>query len=136
MPEGPRAYRIQIRRIGPFLALVPPLLIGALALALVHHNASTGRGVLSFVFAVFAAPMLLVFGIPLSHGGGSYLAAILSSAAVWVAVGATASFRATRRPVATWRDYWREYLWLGGGLWLGAVGALVAADLLLGRSLI
>jgi len=51
---------------------------------------------------------------PLSHGSGTYLPAIGLSALGWLGIGMTASFRATRRPVATWRDFWREYLWLGG----------------------
>ena len=47
-----------------------------------------------------------------------------------------ASVRATKRPAATWRDFWREYLWLATGVWVGVVAALVAADLVLGRALL
>lgn len=136
VPGGPRAYRVQLRRVGPFVALVPPLVLGLVSMVLVHHNHSASRGLLSLLFAVLAAPMLLVFGVPLSHGGGTYLSSILASAAVWLAIGFVASFRATRRPVATWRDFWHEYAWLGAGLWVGCGGALLAADLMLGRSLI
>ena len=118
------------------MALLPPTILGLIALTLLHENASTSRGVMSFVLGVFAAPMLLVFGVPLSHGGGTYMRAILTSAVVWLAIGAVASLRATRSPAASWLDYWREYLWLAAGLWSGVLGALVAADLVLGRSLI
>ena len=63
---------------------------------------------------------------------GLYLAAAAASALMWLLVGAVASARATRRPVATWGDFWKEYLWLAGGVWLGVFGSLVAANLILG----
>ena len=49
------------------------------------------------------------------------------------ALGTVAARRATRRPVATWRDFWREYFWLAGGVWLGVIVALVLVALVLGR---
>jgi len=136
VPRGARAYRSNIRRLGPLMGAAPAAALGLVALALVHSNHSAGRGVLSFLCAIGAAPALLVYGVPLSHGSGTYLPAIGLSALGWLAVGAVASFRATRRPVATWRDFWREYLWLAAGVWLGTGFALLAADLLLGRALL
>jgi hypothetical protein len=136
VPKGAREYRSNIRRLGPVMAVAPAAALGLAALALVHHNQSAGRGVLSFVCAIGAAPALLVYGVPLSHGSGTYLPAIGVSALGWLGAGLLASFRATRRPVATWRDFWREYAWLAAGVWLGTAFALLAADLLLGRALI
>ncbi len=118
------------------MAVAPAAAMGLLALALVHGNTSAGRGVLSFVCAIAAAPVLLVYGVPLTHGSGTYLPAIGLSALGWLGIGVLAAFRSTRRPVATWRDFWREYLWLAAGVWLGTAFALVAADLLLGRALL
>ena len=50
-------------------------------------------------------------------------------------IGAIAARRATRVPVASWRDFWREYLWLATGVWLGVVVALIAVNLVFGRAL-
>lgn len=132
MPHGPRAYRRQIRRTGPILGLLPPAVLGLLSLVLLRDNTSTTRGVLGFLAAVLAAPGLLVAGAPMASGTGLYMVAVLGSAAVWLLVGVVATRRATRTPVASWGDYWKEYVWIAGGVWLGVVGALVAANLILG----
>ena len=55
---------------------------------------------------------------------------------MWVVVGIVAARRATRSPVATWSDYWREYLWLAAGIWLGVVVAVVAIRLTIGGALL
>ena len=130
--RGPRAYRRQIRRLGPLMALLPPAALGAIALLLLRNNTSTVRGVLGFLTAVLAAPGLLVGGAPMTGGTGLYLAAALGSAVMWLLVGIAAAARATRRSVATWADYWKEYLWQAGAVWLGVIGALIVANLILG----
>jgi hypothetical protein len=131
--RGPRAYRRQIRGLGPVLGLVPPAALGVCALLLLRGNTnSTVRGVLGFLLAILSAPGLLVAGAPLTSGAGTYGAAIAASGLVWLLLGFAASRRATSRPAATWGDFWREYLWLAGAVWLGVVGALVAANLILG----
>ena len=96
------------------------------------YNTSTVRGVLGFLVAVLAAPGLLVAGAPMAGSTGLYVAATAGSAAMWLLIGAAATARATRSPVATWRDFWKEHFWLAGAVWLGVVGALVAANLILG----
>lgn len=132
MPQGPRAYRRQIRRMGPIFGLLPPAALGLFSLLLLRDNTSTTRGVLGFLAAVLAAPGLLVAGAPMANSTGLYTLAVLGSAAVWLLIGVVATRRATRTPVASWRDYWKEYLWLAGGVWLGVIGALVAGNLILG----
>ena len=136
VPQGPRAYRSQIRRAGPLLGLLPPAAIGGLAWWLVHGGESTLRGVLGFLFGVLAAPVMLLAGVPLEGSSAVYLVSVAGSAVLWLLVGLVAARRATRTPVASWRDFWREYLWVAAGVWLGTIGALVAANLLLGRTLI
>jgi hypothetical protein len=136
VPQGPRAYRNRIRRLGPVLGLLPPAALAGVSWLLLRNNESTARGVLSFLFAVLAAPGLLVAGVPLSGSPGSHPLAIAGSVILWLALGVVASRRATREPAASWRDFWRDYLWLAGGVWIGVVGALVAANLLLGRTLV
>jgi hypothetical protein len=133
VPHGPRAYRGQVRRLGPLAGLVPPAVLGVLALVLLEGNSSAWRGLSSYLCAVLAAPCLLVAGVPLSSGTGVYLVGIAGSAVIWLALGTLAARRATRRPVATWRDFWREYLWLAGGVWLGVILALGIVALVLGR---
>ena len=98
---------------------------------LLRNNTQAWRGIGGFLLAILAAPALLVAGAPLTTGS-SYTLAILGSAVLWVLLGMVASRMATRKPVATWRDYWREYLWLAGGVWIGVVIAVVAANLILG----
>lgn len=129
-------YRTRIRRAGPLLALLVPGAMGALAWWLLRGDGSTVRGVGSFALAVLAAPMLLVAGVPLTDSQPARVAAVAASAVLWLMIGVVASRRATRTPVASWRDFWREYAWLAGGVWLGVVGALVAVNLLLGRALV
>jgi hypothetical protein len=132
VPHGPRAYRRQIRRVGPLAGLLPPAALGLMAMLLLRDNTtSTARGVVGFLAAVLAAPGLLVGGAPLADGG-MYTAAVAGSTVVWLLLGTTAARRATRTPVATWGDFWKEYLPLAGAIWLGAVAALVAANLILG----
>jgi hypothetical protein len=135
VPLGPRSYRSRLRGSGPLVALLPPAALGLVSLAMLHHNTSLARGVAGFAAAVFAAPGLLVVGAPLRTGSGVYTAAIVGSGVLWMLIGVVASRRATRSPVASWRDYWREYLWLAAGTWTGVVAALVAVDLVFGRAL-
>jgi hypothetical protein len=134
VPGGLRATRVRIRTLGPIAALGPPAVLGAASLVLMSDNTSTSRGVLGFGLAVLAAPALLAFGAPLSDPD-TYGPSVLASAVFWLLLGAVAAWRATRRPVAGWTDFWREYLWLAVPAWLGVVGAVVLANLVLGQAL-
>ena len=118
--------------MGPIFGLLPPAVLGLLSLLLLRDNTSTTRGVLGFLAAVLAAPGLLVAGAPMANSTGRYAVAVLGSATVWLLIGVVATRRATRTPVASWGDYWKEYVWMAGGVWLGVIGALVAANLILG----
>lgn len=135
VPLGPRAYRSKLRASGPLVALIPPGVLGAMSLLLLRGHTSLVRGVAGFLTAVLAAPGLLVAGAPLRSGGKVYLGAIVGSALLWMIVGAISAKRATRLPAASWRDYWREYVWLAAGVWLGVVVALGAVNLVFGRAL-
>jgi len=108
-----------------------PALIGLLSMQLLRDNTQAWRGIGGFLLAIVAAPVLLVSGAPLTTGH-SYTLALLASAMLWVLLGTIAARIATRTPVATWRDYWREFFWLAGGVWIGVVMAIVAANLILG----
>lgn len=135
VPMGPRAYRSKLRSSGPLVALLPPGLLGVVSLLLLRGHTSIVRGVAGFVTAILAAPGLLVAGAPLRSGRGVYLGAVVGSALMWMIVGVIAARRATQIPAASWRDYWREYIWLAAGVWLGVVVALGVVNLIFGRAL-
>ena len=132
---GPRAYRSKLRGSGPFVALLPPGILGVFSLLLLRGHTSLVRGVAGFLTAILAAPGLLVAGAPLRSGRSVYLGAVVGSAVLWMIVGAIAAWRATWMPAASWRDYWREYIWLAAGVWLGVVLTLGAVNLIFGRAL-
>jgi hypothetical protein len=104
VPLGPQAYRSSLRRWGPVVALVPPAALGVLAAA---------------VWAWYPC-----------EGGDCVMpgavALVMASAVVWMVIGAWASRRATRSPVADWRDYLRELGWLVAGVWGGVLVGLGA----------
>ncbi len=133
VPHGPRAYRRRLRRFGPFAGIVPAAAMSLASLAALHNNSSSIRGLTGFLLAVLAAPTLLVAGAPLTTGTPMYGAAIVASALIWLAIGSLSSRRATRTPVASWGDFWREFVWLAAGVWVGVLVSLAAIDLLLGR---
>jgi hypothetical protein len=89
-------------------------------------------GAVSFVALVAAFPLMPVAGIPAASGTLRIAAAVLASLAVWWVLGQMVAGRVTRRAVAGWREWTREFLVLGSGLWLGAVGAVLLAALALG----
>jgi hypothetical protein len=135
VPMGPRAYRSKLRSSGPIVALLPPGLLGVVSLLLLRGHTSIVRGVAGFLTAILAAPGLLVAGAPLRSGRSVYVGAVVGSALLWMIVGVIAARRATRIPAASWRDYWREYIWLAAGVWLGVVVALGVVNLIFGRAL-
>ena len=136
VPNGPRAFRYRIRRLGPLAALMPAVLLGVASYGLLHDNTATSRGIAGFAAAVLGGPALMAFGVPLANGSGKVMLGALVSAVGWLFVGLVAARRATRSPVATWRDFWREYLWLAGGIWSGVVVSLVVVELTVGRALL
>lgn len=135
MSDGPRWYRVRIRSRGPFVALIPPLLVGAVALVLVNVGDRTITGVAGLVSGTWAAPGLLVVGAPLADSS-SYPPAIAGSVLFWLLVGFAAARRATRHPMADWGDYWRHYAWSAIGVLIGVSGALGAVAWIFGRDLL
>jgi hypothetical protein len=133
--EGPRWYRTRIRGQGPFLALIAPVVLGAVALVALNIGDSTASGLVGLVLGVFAAPGLLAVGAPFSSAT-LYPIGIGVSVVLWLVVGYVAARRATRNPMASWADFWRNYWWLAVGIWIGASAALVIARYTLGEALI
>ncbi len=133
--EGPRWFRSRIRSRGPFLALVPPAILGAVAMLALEYFDGKLSGYTGLICGVFAAPGLLVVGVPFS-GDEVYAIGITLSVLLWLVVGAVAARRATRNPMASWADFWRTFWWLAGGIWLGCIAALVVARISFGDALV
>lgn len=110
-------------------------ILGAISMISLRVGDGRNSGLIGLVGGVSAAPGLLVAGAPLADDA-RYPLAVLASIPLWIALGFLASRRATRSPMATWRDYWRELFWLTIAVILGASAALIAATAILGESLI
>ncbi len=133
--EGPRYYRGKIRTRGPWVALVPPLVVGAVALLLLNLGSSASTGIAGLVLGVFAAPGLLAVGAPFSSSS-LYPIGIGVSVLLWLGVGFIAARRATRNPMAQWTDFWRDYVTMAIGNCAGAGVALAIARWVIGEALI
>jgi hypothetical protein len=134
--DGWRAVRRRIQATGPFAGLLPAALLGGVGtLLLATNKGSTVRGLGGFVLCVLGAPGLIVAGVPLRAGSTATLAGVVGSIVLWFVIGTIAATRAARRPVCGWRDYWREFLWIAAGVWVGVAGAGLAANLVTGRAL-
>lgn len=120
---------------GPFLGVVPMALLGGIALVALRLGDSRLSGLIGLIGGVSAAPGLLLAGAPLANSD-QYPLAVLASVPLWLVLGLIASRRATAHVVASWRDYWRELVFLTIGVVLGALGALIAATQILGESIV
>lgn len=107
-------------------------LIGYLALQL---SDASWSGTVGLLFGYFGAPTLLAVGAPFGDRD-LYPLAVAAAGLMWLFVGLLASRRATRNPVASWADYWRHYLWLLGGVWVGVAAALVVATVRIGSGIV
>jgi hypothetical protein len=132
---GPRWYRTRIRMWGPLLGVIPMGVLGAIGWTSLQVGDGRRSGILGLVGGVAAAPGLLFAGAPFSDND-RYPMAVLASVPLWIVLGFLASRRATRTTVASWRDYWREMLFLTVAVVVGAIAALVAATTILGESLV
>ena len=102
---------------------------GAAAIALLGMLliALPGRltGLLGFVLVIAACPLLVAFGIPLTVSVGSVALGVLLSFASWFGLAQWAAHRATRAPIADWRDWWRMLWPLALAMALGGGGGFV-----------
>jgi hypothetical protein len=130
VPHGPLAYRRALRTFGPFAALLPPLLAALLAVVLLTVVPCEGRacvlpGGAGLVLGGFALPTAPLVGLPFRSGPALLALALVTSTALWLLLGAWAARRATRSPIADWRDWRREFRTMLLGVWAGLLGGLV-----------
>lgn len=135
LTAGAQWYRRRIRLLGPLFGLIPMAILGATSVIALRVGDGRSSGLIGLISGVSAAPGLLVAGAPLSDNA-RYPLAVLASVPLWLLLGWIASRRATKRSLASWRDYTRELIWLTIAVVMGAVAALVAATTVLGESLI
>lgn len=120
---------------GPFLGLVPMVVLGSVAAIALRVGDGRTSGLIGLFGGVTAAPGLLVAGAPLANSE-HYTLAVVASIPLWLVLGLIASRRATSRVMASWSDYWRELAFLTIGVFLGALAALIAATQMLGESIV
>lgn len=89
-------------------------------------------GAASFLFLVMALPVMPLLGMPATGGTTRLSLAIISSGVLWWLLGQVVASRVARRPVVGWREWTREFVLMGLGLWLGAAGGLLLGALALG----
>ena len=77
-----------------------------------------------WVLASLAAPTALIAGFPLESGSVRLALAGVGAVVLWMVLGGWAARRSARSPVAGWREWWREYLWLLVPVWGGTLAAL------------
>lgn len=119
----------RIRILGPFLACLPALLLGAAALAVWVGWSCTSIGcvkpsMLSYGLVLLAVPTALLTGLPWLLGPLNVGGALASSALLWLVLGRWAAGRVTADVDATWRDFWAEFGIMAVGVWLGIAGGL------------
>jgi hypothetical protein len=129
VPQGPVAYRRRIRRYGPLVGLVIPTVMLAAAVVVWRIWPCTGSACVKsaetgWVLAGLAVPTALLVGFPLESGPVRLTLAGVGAAALWFGIGMWAARRSARSPVAGWREWWSEYLWLLVPVWGGTLVAL------------
>ena len=121
-----------MRRRGGIVAIGLAFCLWLFGVILEFFLGGTIGGVVAFVFMVMALPVMPLLGMPASGGMNRLGIAILLSASLWWLVGQVVAGRVSRRPIVGWREWSREFVVVGMGLWLGAAGGLLLGALALG----
>jgi hypothetical protein len=114
---------------------VPPSVIGVLSLFILLLGEGQLSAVVGLIGTMISSPGLLLVGAPIANSS-SYPMAVLLSALFWIAVGFIAAWRATRRPIAGWPEFWREYVFLWLATATGAGTGIVIAATRIGSALL
>ena len=109
VPGGVVAYRSELRRKGGVYAVAAAGIVAVLGGVLMLLPGRV-TGVVGFALIVAACPLLVAFGVPITSGIGTIAIGVALSLVSWLVLGQWAAYRATKRPVADWRD-WRSVMW-------------------------
>ncbi|MGA1506677.1 MAG: hypothetical protein ACO37V_08915 [Ilumatobacteraceae bacterium] len=109
VPGGVVAYRSELRRKGGVYAVAGAGIVAALGGVLMLLPGRV-TGVVGFALIVAACPLLVAFGVPITSSVGTIAIGVALSLVSWLVLGQWAAYRATKRPVADWRD-WRSVMW-------------------------
>ncbi|MFK7918132.1 MAG: hypothetical protein AB8G14_08660 [Ilumatobacter sp.] len=120
---------------GPIVGLMIPGVLGTIAYFSLQMSDAAWSGPVGLIGGYYSGPALLAIGAPFADRG-VYPIAAAASGLMWLLVGALASRRATRNPMATWSDYWRHYLWMLFGIWVGVTVALAVATVRIGDGVV
>ena len=129
--DGIIANRNLVRKRGGVVAVAMSASLALVGLILLALPGSL-LGILGYLILVIALPVLSIAGVPAVSTFASYILATLASAAIWFALGHVSAIRATRRAVAGWPEWAREFRPLAIGVAIGAVLALALSAIVLG----
>ena len=121
--------------LGHWVGLLIPGVVGLVAYGSLRLFDTAWSGAVGLIGGVMAAPGLLFVGAPFGERS-NYPWAVFGSGILWMLIGFVAARRATRNPLANWSDYWRHYLVMLVGIWVGVGIALAVAAATVGESLI
>jgi hypothetical protein len=129
--DGIIANRNLVRKRGGAVAVAMSASLALLGLILLVLPSSL-LGMVGYLILVIALPVLSIAGIPAVSTFASYAIATVASAAIWFGLGQVSAIRATRRAVAGWPEWAREFRPLAIGIAIGAVMALALSGIVLG----
>jgi|688.fasta_scaffold87156_3 hypothetical protein len=129
--DGIIANRNLVRKRGGAVAVAMSASLALLGLILLVLPSSL-LGMVGYLILVIALPVLSIAGIPAVSTFASYAIATVASAAIWFGLGQVSAIRATRRAVAGWPEWAREFRPLAIGIAIGAVLALALSGIVLG----
>ena len=121
--------------LGPFLALLIPGVVGAVAYFALQMSDAGWSGPVGLLGGYLAAPTLLAVGAPFADRS-LYPIAVAAAGAMWLLIGVLAAQRATRNPMASFGDFWRHYSWMLVGVWVGVIAGLAIATVRLGSGIV
>ena len=104
------------------MALLLPLAMAVIGSVIWTGSDGIRPALIVWFLGALALPTAVLVGLPLFASTATLWAGVGTSAVVWILLGRYAARRATRAPIATWRDWWREFAVLTVAMW-GGIGA-------------
>lgn len=89
-------------------------------------------GVIGYLIVNAGIPALALTGVPAISAASRIVIAIVASVGLWWTIGHFSAVRASRRSIAGWSEWRREFRPLAIGVWAGTILALGVAAFVLG----